>query len=94
MFEKNKNHIGLAFRYLLESNSEKAIIEELNEISEGMSTGFKIGDVNLVIPGGAITIVAAPTSHGKTATLINFSLGVLEHHLNKNVYFFTSFEVF
>ena len=48
-----------------------------------------IGNIDLIIPGGAITILAAPTSHGKTASLINFSLGALNRHHNKNIYFFT-----
>ena len=34
-------------------------------------------------------MIAAPTSHGKTMTLINFTLGALEQHPNKSVYFFT-----
>ena len=87
--EKRRPHGESAFRHLLDNNSEEKIIEELRKISPGVSTGFKIGDENVKIPGGAISVVAMPTGHGKTATLINFSLGVLNHHNDKSVYFFT-----
>lgn len=82
---KHESHL----KPFLNSNSEKEIRDEIKEISDGLHTGFTIGNMDLIIPGGAITIVAAPTSHGKTATLINFTLGVLNRHYNKNIYFFT-----
>ena len=65
------------------------MIEEFKKTAVGVSTGFTIGDIDLKIPGGAISIVAAPTSHGKTSALINFVLGVLNHQHDKNVYFFS-----
>ena len=82
---KQESHL----KEFLKPNSEKEIIEELRDISDGIATGFTIGNIDLIIPGGAITILAAPTSHGKTASLINFSLGALNQHHNKNIYFFT-----
>lgn len=85
----NKPKADSVFRYLLDNNSEAALIEEIRNISPGISTGFTIGDIDLKIPGGAISIVAAPTSHGKTSVLINLSLGALEHHHDKTVFFFT-----
>lgn len=87
--EKNKLHAESAFRHLLENNSEQQIVEDLKKTSQGVFTGFQIGQEAVKIPGGAMSIVAMPTSHGKTATLINFSLGVLKHHQDKSVYFFT-----
>ncbi len=87
--EKHKAHAESAFRYLLDNNSETNLIEELKRTSPGVSTGFTIGNENIKIPGGAISVIALPTSHGKTATLINFSLGILNHHSDKSVYFFT-----
>jgi replicative DNA helicase len=50
-----------------------------------------IGEVDLKLPGGAITIVAAPTGHGKTLILINFILNYLSIYPDKKVFFF-SFE--
>lgn len=87
--EKQKLHAESSYNFLLEINSEEQLVKDLRSTSEGMNTGFSIGNVELKIPGGAISVVAMPTSHGKTATLINFSLGVLNHHHDKSVYFFT-----
>ena len=87
--EKYKTQDESHFRYLLENNSEKQLVEELQKTSPGVSTGFKIGEELIEIQGGAISVVAMPTSHGKTAALINFSLGVLNHHHDKSVYFFS-----
>lgn len=75
--------------YLLENNSEIKLIEELKETSASITTGFTIGDEEVKIPGGAISVVAMPTGQGKTTTLINYSLGALNHHHDKSVYFFT-----
>jgi len=87
--EKNKAHAESSFRFLLDNNSEKQLIEDLKQISPGVTTGLTIGKEHIKIPGGAVSVIAMPTSHGKTATLINFSLGVLNHHHDKSVYFFT-----
>lgn len=77
------------FDYLLKNNSEEKLIEELTSLSPGIETGYKIGDVDLKFPGGGISIIAAPTSHGKTTALDNFTLGALEKNPNKSAYFFT-----
>lgn len=80
-----------AFQHLLKPISEEQISEEMKNISSGIDVGFKIGDIDLTIPGGAVSIIAAPTSHGKTALLINFSLGAINHagQENRSVYFFS-----
>lgn len=78
-----------SFNYLLENNSEEKLIEELTSLSPGVDTGYKIGDIDLKFPGGAVSIIAAPTSHGKTTALSNFTLGALEKNPEKSVYFFT-----
>lgn len=79
------------FNYLLEKTSEEEISKEIKNISPGMHVGFKIEDVDLKIPGGAISIIAGPTSHGKTTQLINFCLGALRYpgQEEKSVYFFS-----
>lgn len=77
------------YGYLLEKCSKKDIVEELQNISPGVKAGLKIGDIDLEFPGGAISIIAAPTSHGKTTMLINNALGVLEHNEKTSVYFFS-----
>jgi replicative DNA helicase len=87
--EEHKAQAESSFRYLLENNSEAKLSEELKNISPGVSTGFTIGETDLKIPGGAISIIAAPTSHGKTSVLINLSIGALKCNGDKTVYFFT-----
>lgn len=71
------------------NNSEEKLKKELRDISPGIATGYKIGEIDLVFPGGALSVIAAPTSHGKTTALINFSLGALKQNTNTKVCFFT-----
>ena len=80
-----------SFSFLLEPTSEEKIREEIQNTSPGVNVGFKIGDIELKIPGGAISILAGPTSHGKTTQLINFSLGALNdpNQRDRSVYFFS-----
>jgi replicative DNA helicase len=75
--------------HLLENNSEKKLIDELKNVSPGVATGYTIGDIDLKFPGGVVSIIAAPTSHGKTSALINFALGAIQNNPKTNVYFFT-----
>lgn len=75
---------------LLEPLTEEAIIEELQGFSESLATGYSLSeDIKIAFPAGALTAVVAPTGHGKTRALINFSLGVLKENPQKSVYFFT-----
>jgi len=77
------------FRHLLDPTTENDIIQEIRNTSPGVDVGFKIGKVDLRLPGGAITIVAGPTGHGKTMVLINFILNYLECNPGKRAYFFS-----
>lgn len=85
----NKPHAESAYRHLLDPISEKDIAEEIRKTSPGVHVGFKIGDIDLKIPGGAITIVAGSTGQGKTLVLINFILNYLALHPDKKVFFFS-----
>ena len=78
-----------SFNFLKENNSESEITDELKNLSPSISTGFTIGEADLKIPSGAISIIAAQTSHGKTATLINLGLGAIKYHSDISVYFFS-----
>lgn len=86
---KRKTSVDSLYQHLLEPSSEKEIIEEIQNVSPGVRVGMKIGDIDLEFPGGAITINAAPTSHGKTTMLINQAHGVLKQNPNKCIYFFS-----
>lgn len=86
---ERKASISPLYQYLLESSSELKVSEEIKNTSPGIFVGLKIGQVELNLPGGQITIVAAPTSHGKTALLTNFCLGALNRNAEKCIYFFS-----
>ena len=77
--DKIKSHYGKTaekylYEHLLEKSSEKDVIDEIRNTSPGIRVGMKIGNVDLEFPGGAITINAAPTSHGKTTVLVQKNL--------------------
>lgn len=77
---------------LLKPSSKEEIIKECQDLSDNLDTGYVIDlskEVKIQFPAGAITAIVAPTGHGKTRALINFSLGVLENNPEKSVYFFT-----
>lgn len=75
--------------YLLAPNSEKKLTVDIKSVSKGISTGYTIGDIDLIFPGGAISVIAAPTSHGKTTALINFCLSAINESPETNAYFFS-----
>lgn len=86
---ESKIEMRSGLSYLLEDHSEEKLIEKLKEVAPGINTGFKIGEEEIQLAAGALTTIAMPRGHGKTTTLINYSLGVLEHQTDKSVYFFT-----
>ena len=85
----NKPKADSHYRHLLDGTSEREISEEIQRTSPGIEVGFKIGEIDLKLPGGAITIVAGPTGHGKTMVLINFILNYLELNPDKQAFFFS-----
>lgn len=87
--KKNKPKADSLYRHLLEPLPEQDFIEEIRHTSSGAKVGFKIGDIDLELPGGANTIVAGPTGHGKTLVMINFTLGYLKNNPDKQAFFFS-----
>lgn len=66
---------------------EETAIEELRELGQAIKTGYTIGNSELLLPPGAITVVAAATGHGKSKTLINIMLNQVLLYPNKNFYY-------
>ncbi|MBF8264059.1 MAG: hypothetical protein HW387_1724 [Parachlamydiales bacterium] len=86
-----QNAPGRLFQYesLLKTPSEQDIAEEIRKISPGIPTGFRLGDSELKLEGGEISVIAAPTGHGKTSFIINTLFGLLEHNPQSSVYLFS-----
>lgn len=66
---------------------EETAIEELRELGQAIKTGYTINKKELLLPPGAITIVAAATGHGKSKTLINIMLNQVLEYPEKNFYY-------
>ena len=77
------------FSKLLTPIKETELTERLTNRPESLKSGYTIGGEELLLPSGAITILAAPTSHGKTTFLINLALNVVETYPDKQVYLFS-----
>lgn len=83
---KNK---ATEFKSLLLTTSEARVMEEEAHLPNSLETGIIIHDTELELPGGAISIYAAPTNHGKTILLINTVLNVAQKYPDKRFIFFT-----
>lgn len=82
-------HHRSSFEALLKAPSEEEIAEEIRKISPGIPTGYRIDNLDLKIEGGEISVIAAPTGHGKTSLIINVLSGILENNPNSSVYLFS-----
>jgi len=56
---------------------------------ESIKAGYTIGGEDLLLPLGAISIITAPTSHGKTTMLINLILNTAQEYPDKRFYLFS-----
>lgn len=84
---KDKN---VEFTRLLSSETtEEQIRSRQGKKIDNINSGLTIGKEQLLIPSGAISVFTGPTSHGKTAFLINLALNVMENNPSKQAYFFT-----
>jgi len=59
----------------------------------GLKTGYKELDNYLLIPSGALTVIAARVKHGKTILMLNLMMNQLKDQLNKGkTFFYFSYE--
>lgn len=77
------------YEELLQTPTEQEIADEIRKISPGIPTGYQIGDLELKLDGGEISVIAAPTGHGKTSFIINVLFGILEHNPHSSVVLFS-----
>lgn len=83
---KDKN---VEFSNLLKNTTEAQIRERQSKKPDSLDSGLRIGNEQLHLPAGAISIFTAPTSHGKTSFLINLALNVTQNQPDKEAYFFS-----
>ena len=77
------------FSSLLLPIKEDEIRQRLSNKPESLKSGYTIGGEELLLPAGAITVLSAPTSHGKTTFLINLALNVAQVYPDKEAYLFS-----
>lgn len=77
------------YEILLKTPNEQEIAEEIRKISPGIPTGYMIDNLSLNLEGGEISVIAAPTGHGKTSFIINILSQVLENNPHSSVYLFS-----
>jgi DNA primase catalytic core len=77
------------FSRLLLPTSEAQIKAELKTTPRDLNTGFTIKRDELLLTGGALTVYAAPTGHGKTVFTINTIINVAEAYPDSKFIFFT-----
>jgi DNA primase catalytic core len=80
---------GTEFSKLLKATTESEIRERQANKPESLNSGYNIGGEPLLLPSGAISILTAPTSHGKTTFLINLALNIAKEYTDKEVYLFS-----
>jgi DNA primase catalytic core len=82
-----------SYSSLLKPITENEVAEKLKNKPDSIDTGYLLKndkeDERLLLPSGAITILAAPTNHGKTTLLINLALNVAQKDDQKPVYLFS-----
>jgi len=77
------------FSNLLTPIKETELRDRQSNKPESLKSGYTIGGEELLLPSGAITVLTAPTSHGKTTFLINLALNVAEAYPDKQAYLFS-----
>ena len=83
---------GTLFSSLLKPIEENEVKQRQAVKPEGVGSGYKIDEEDkedLIIPAGAISVIAGATSHGKTALLINLALNIVQDPKEGEVYFFS-----
>lgn len=77
------------FSSLLKPIKEDELKERQRNKPESLNSGYTIGGEPLLLPSGAISILCAPTSHGKTTFLINLALNIATAYPDKETYLFS-----
>jgi DNA primase catalytic core len=68
---------------------EEELRDRMTTKPESLNSGYTIDGEPLLLPSGAISVFAAPTSHGKTSFLINIALNIAKASEDAETYFFS-----
>jgi DNA primase len=77
------------FSSLLKPIEENEVKQRQALKPEGVNSGYTINGEEIIIPAGAISVIAGATSHGKTALLINLALNIVQDTKEGEVHFFS-----
>ena len=79
--------------FLLRPTSEEEMFERESRLPEGLMTGYSIGEgdeaQSIILGGGVLTGIVAPTNHGKTIFLLNLLMNVSRLNPDKRFVLFT-----
>ena len=78
-----------SFNDLFKVPTIESIFEEESLLPDSINSGIRIFNTDIMLEGGGLTGVAAPTNHGKTIMLINMLLNVVDRYQDKKFVFFT-----
>lgn len=85
----NTGSLETSYKTLTIPMSEEEFLLGIKNKPNSLNSGFSMGGEDLLLSTGAISIVAAPTSHGKTTFLINIALNLAQAENAKPVYLFS-----
>ena len=79
------------YETLLHRTTKEELIAGLKKMPADLDTGLYIGrtekeDNKIMLPAGGLSILAAPTSHGKTTMLVSMAVKAAEANPNKQYY--------
>lgn len=79
------------YETLLHHTTKEELIAGLKKMPADLDTGLYIGrtekeDNKIMLPAGGLSILAAPTSHGKTTMLVSMAVKAAEANPNKQYY--------
>lgn len=78
------------YEKLMHRTTRAEIVEGLQQTPADLSTGLYLGkqeaDSEIILPAGALSILAAPTSHGKTTMLVAMAVNAARNNPDKEYY--------
>jgi DNA primase catalytic core len=78
-----------SFEHLRQPLLEANLQERLSNKPHNLRTGYSIAGEEINLPAGALSILCAPTSHGKTTFLINLLLNLVQNYPDKQIHLFS-----